>query len=42
MNKEIYMAPEMEITVFEAEDIITSSIEIETGETPTSLFDLKF
>ena len=43
MNKEIYMTPEMEITVFEAEDVIrTSGEEFETGESPTSLFDLKF
>lgn len=40
MNKEIYMTPEMEITCFEAEDIITTSSEFEAGE--VSLFDLKF
>ena len=43
MNKEIYMTPEMEITVFEAEDIVTASNEgfdQEAGE--VSLFDLKF
>ena len=41
MNKEIYMTPEMEITCFEAEDIITSSgFDNEAGE--VSIFDLKF
>lgn len=44
MNKEIYMVPEMDITYFEAEDVITTSGDgtgDETGDSPYSLFDLK-
>ncbi len=32
--KELYQAPEMEIVMFEAADIITSSDEYETPEAP--------
>ena len=39
MKKELYTTPEMEVTYFEAEDVITTSTELE--EEDFSLFDLK-
>lgn len=42
MKKEVYITPEMEVTCFEAEDILTSSLfEIEDAES-MNLFDLLF